>query len=457
MAMAAPKVLDTHHKALSINLEAAIFGSFAEIGAGQEVAHWFLKVGAASGTVAKTISAYDKEVSDDIYGVGSRYVSQERLEAMLDYEWKQLLVQLDKSRGAHTSFFSFVDTVAARNFPGTNYAHGWMGFRFQAEPHAPPNEVILHVNLLDPSNLQQQAAVGILGVNLIYASFHERMDPETFLKGLAHGVAPDRLEIDYIELRGPVFDGTKDRIWDNRAVHARLVLDGLSEGVVFPAGDLLPPTDVFHKKSVVLAPGTFEHVQLFHQDMMRCGIEELAKEPVNEGNNVLGLFCLSSLRVTEPEKISVEDVLQHIEALKKFGHGVLLIRDLELYKMSAFVKRFTPLPVRLVAGISVLVRAFADTYEQSVGSQLEQISLLFAQQTKVYAYPMPEPAVKCWLDDNRVTGWEWTTVNGWVTADQLRMSPPLGDLYRFVLASELLVPLQHGTVEQDNSSATGGS
>jgi hypothetical protein len=453
MAMAGPKVLDTHHKALSINLEAAIFGSFAEIGAGQEVAHWFLKVGAASGTVAKTISAYDKEVSDDIYGVGSRYVSQERLEAMLDYEWKQLLVQLDKSRGAQTCFFSFVDTVSARNFAGTNYSHGWIGLRFQEEPHAAPNEVVLHVNLLDPTNLQQQAAVGILGVNLIYASFHERTDPERFLKGLAQNVAPERLEIDYIELRGPVFDDTPDGTWDDRALHARLVLDGLSEGVVFPAGDLLPPTDLFHKKSVVLAPGTFEHVQPFHPDMMRCGVEELAKEPINAGNNVLGLFCLSSLRVTEPEKIGVEEVLHHIEALHKFGYGVLLIRDRELYKMSAFVKRFTPLPVRLVAGISLLVRAFTDRYEGSVGTRLEGISLMFAQQTKVYAYPMAAPAVKTWLEANGVTGWDWTSVNGWVTADRLRITPPLGHLYQFVLASELLVPLQHASVELDTSAA----
>ena len=453
--MAAPKILDTHHKALSINLEAAIFGSFAEIGAGQEVAHWFLKVGAASGTVAKTISAYDKEVSDDIYGVGSRYVSQERLEAMLDYEWKQLLTQLDNSRGARTSFFSFVDTVAARNFAGTNYAHGWMGLRFQTEPHGAPNEIVLHINLLDPTNLQQQAAVGILGVNLIYAVFHERTDPETFLKGLAQGVAPDRLEIDYIELRGPVFDDPKDSKWDDKAVHARLVLDGLSEGVVFPAGDLLPPTDLFHKKSVVLAPGTFEHVQPFHPDMIRLGVGELAAEPVNAGNNVLGLFCVSSVRSNDAEKISLEEMLQHIEGLRSTGYGVLLIRDRELYKMGAFVNRFTPLPVRMVAGISVLIRAFTDKYEGTFGSRLEGIARMFAQHVKVFAYPMPESAVKEWLEANDVTGWEWTTVNGWVTADRLRIKPPLGHLYQFILASELLVPLQQASAEQEIPSATG--
>ncbi len=332
-----------------------------------------------------------------------------------------------------------------------------MAFGSRRSPAGAPNEVVLHVNLLDPTNLQQQTAVGILGVNLMYAAFHERADPATFLKGLAQNVAPDRLEIDYIDLRGPVFDDPKDKTWDDRAVHARLVLEGLSEGVVFPAGDLMPPMDLFHKQSVVLTPGSFEHVQPFHPEMLRCGVEELAKEPVNTGNSVLGLFCLSSLQVTEPERISVEEVLRRIEALRTFGYGVLLIRDRELYKMSAFVKRFTPLPVRLVAGITLLVRALTYPYEDALGGRLEGISRLFAQHTKVYAYPMPEQAVKDWEKANAVKGWDCTAINGWVTADRLQLSPPLSHLYQFVLAAGLLVPLQQASAEMDISSATSGS
>src|ERR1700752_4576774 len=147
---------DTHHKALTLNLDPSTFGSFAEIGAGQEVARWFLVVGGASSTVAKTISAYDKEVSDDLYGSGSRYVSRQRLEAMLEHEWSELLAQLGKTRGPQTRFFSFVDTVSARNFAGTNEPHGWVGLRLQLRPGGPPNDILLHINLRDASTLPQQ-------------------------------------------------------------------------------------------------------------------------------------------------------------------------------------------------------------------------------------------------------------------------------------------------------------
>src|SRR5580658_556445 len=215
---------DTHHKALTLNLDAAAFGSFAEIGAGQEVSHWFFVVGGASATVAKTISAYDKEVSDDLYGSGSRYVSRQRLEAMLDKEWTQLLAQLDKDRGAKTRFFSFVDTVSARNFAGTNDPHGWVGLRFQLQPGGAPNDVLLHINMRDPTNVLQQEAIGILGVNLIYAAFYELQTKESFLGGVAQDVVKERIEIDYIDLRGPAFES-----WDQRMLLAHLVSAGLAE------------------------------------------------------------------------------------------------------------------------------------------------------------------------------------------------------------------------------------
>src|SRR5690242_14762279 len=183
--MSSTEKLDTHHKALTLNLDPSTFGSFAEIGAGQEVARWFLVVGGASGTVAKSISAYDKEVSDGLYGIGARYVSKERLEAMVDSEWNQLNQQLNKSRGSDTRFFSFVDTISARNYAGTNEPHGWIGLRFQLQPGGQQNDIVLHVNMRDPSNPLEQEAIGILGVNLIYAVFYQLQTKETFLTNVA--------------------------------------------------------------------------------------------------------------------------------------------------------------------------------------------------------------------------------------------------------------------------------
>jgi hypothetical protein len=267
--------LDTHHKALTVNLDTSTFGSFAEIGAGQEVARWFLLVGGASGTVAKTISAYDKEVSDDLYGSGSRYVSKQRLEAMLDNEWTQLLTQLNETRGSRTRFFCFVDTVSARNFAGTNDSHGWIGLRLQSQPGGPPNDILLHINMRDPSNALQQEAVGILGVNLIYAAFYAVQSKESFLESLAQDVVAERIEIDYVDLRGPAFES-----WDRRALHVHLVRTGLAEAVYFPAkGDLVPPTEVLYKKAVVLAPGYFSHTDAVHSQvhlrLLTSAIQEL--------------------------------------------------------------------------------------------------------------------------------------------------------------------------------------
>jgi hypothetical protein len=270
--------LDTHHKALTLNLDPTTFGSFAEIGAGQEVARWFLIVGAASGTVAKTISAYDKEVSDDLYGSGSRYVSMQRLEAMLEQEWAQLLTQLKEARGVTTRFFSFVDTVSARNYAGTNESHGWVGLRFQSQTGGPPSDILLHINLRDSSNLLQQEAVGILGVNLIYAVFHDLATKESFFAGLAQDLSRERIEIDFVEVRGPAFAE-----WDRRTLLAYLVHAGLAEAVFFSStGADVPPTEVLHKRAVVLAPGYFGHMDTAHRQvhaqLLAAEVQELRRE-----------------------------------------------------------------------------------------------------------------------------------------------------------------------------------
>ena len=278
--MPSTEKLDTHRKALSLNLDTSKFGSFAEIGAGQEVARWFLVVGGASGTVAKSISAYDKEVSDSLYGNGSRYVSRQRLEGMLEAEWSQLLYQLDKTRGPDTRFFAFVDTVSARNYAGTNDSHGWVGLRFQSYPGGEPSDILLHINMRDSSNILQQEAIGILGVNLIYAAFYQQQTKESFFEGLAQDVVRERIEIDFADFRGPAFAS-----WDRRTILAYLVHAGLAEAVCFPASDApVPPNEFLHKKAVVLAPGYFGHADPVHAQIHAEALVGLAKVGRNGGS-----------------------------------------------------------------------------------------------------------------------------------------------------------------------------
>ncbi len=441
--MPSTEKLDTHHKALTLNLDPSTFGSFAEIGAGQEVARWFLVVGGASGTVAKSISAYDKEVSDDLYGSGSRYVSRQRLEAMLDNEWAQLLTQLEKTRGSQTRFFSFVDTVSARNYAGTNDPHGWIGLRFQLQPGGPTNDILLHINLRDSSNVLQQEAIGILGVNLIHAAFYQLGTKESFFAGLAQDVPRERIEIDFVDFRGPAFAS-----WDRSTLLAYLVHAGLAEAVFFSStGAAVPPTEALYKKAVVLAPGYFGHVDpahgRIHTQMLAAALEELRKELGETGSQAMGVFCLSAAPLRpEDSAPEVPDLMRRIGALLAQHGEVLLFRQRELYSMTALVNRHTKAPVRFVVGLSLLIRALDDSYFNLEGRRLEALSLLFAQNVRIYAYPMTTVDLRESIGSFSATALEWSETNGWVSAKQLRIAPPLGHLYAYLLASDFLVPMQ---------------
>ena len=393
--------------------------------------------------MAKTISAYDKEVSDDLYGSGSRYVSKQRLEAMLDNEWTQLLTQLSKTRGPQTRFFCFVDTVSARNFAGTNDPHGWIGLRFQLQPGGPPNDILLHINMRDPSNALQQQAIGILGVNLIYAAFYEAAIKESFLESLAQDVVPERIEIDYVDLRGPAFES-----WDRRALLVHLVRAGFAEAVFFPAkGSPLPPTEALHKKAVVLAPGYFGHTDSVHShvhlQLLASAIQELQGDLAETKSAPAGFFCLTvaPLMPEEPAP-EIPDLLGRIDALLAAGGDVLLFRRPELYHMTALVNRHTQAPVRFAGGLSMVIRAFEDIYGNLEGRLLEALARLFAQNVRIYVYPMTAADLQEWLKSASVNGWEWSETNGWVSASQLRRTPPLGHLFAYLLASNFLVPMR---------------
>jgi len=423
--------LDTHQKALAINLDQTIFGSFAEIGAGQEVARWFLQVGAASGTVAKTVSAYDKEVSDDLYGSGTRYVSMQRLESMLDCEWNQLLAQLRESRGPTTRFFSFADTISARNFAGTNECHGWMGIRFQDRPGGDPHDVFMHVNLRDTSNLAQQEVVGILGVGLIYAAFHQRETQESFLRALREHRNMQRVEIDFMEVRGPAFES-----WNSRGLLLALVQQGLAEAIVLPAGSRSgPPSEILRKRPIVLAPLTVEDPQLIHSGILSRAMNALTAEAGEAAREPLGLVAVSA---APPEPLELS---RSLELLHNLGADVLVSSYSEFYRMTSFVNRYTQAPVRFALGLPALIHIFSEAHGQLEGRLLEGLSRLFTQNVRAYVFPLAVAALKDLLNSTLAPAWQWEATDGWVSADQLQPPPPLGHLYAYLIASRFIVPM----------------
>src|SRR6186713_1407412 len=321
--------LDTHQKALAINLDPRRYGTFAEIGAGQEVVRWFFRVGGAAGTIAKSISAYDMAVSDAIYGQTQRYVARQRLESMLNYEHELNIKRLRDARGDTTSFFAFADTVSARNFKGTNECHGWMGVRFQAHPRDQDSQIILHVRMLDTENALQQEALGIVGVNLLYGAFFLNHEPEKLVESLLDSLTTRRIEIDMIEFSGIAF-----RHVDNRVMSLRLVQLGLSSAAMFSAtGEVLQPSEVLYKKPILVERGSFRPVTHVNVDMLQCASQQFAQHVANRAEGeptpeVVSLMELTmrNLRSTGGEHgdIDYADFLARADVLAATGATVLI-------------------------------------------------------------------------------------------------------------------------------------
>src|SRR5216117_3449784 len=245
--------IGTDEKALEMNLDPTKYGTFAEIGAGQEVARRFFRVGGAAGTIAKTMSAYDMTFSDAIYGPADRYVSRVRLQTMLDHEYDLLIERLDRKFGAEKTFFVFADTVAARSFKERNESHGWLGVRFQSQPRAQPSQIIIHVRLLDEGNVEQQEALGVIGVNLLHGAFYD-CQPEKLISSLQENLASGRIEVDMIKFSGPLFQNV-----DNRLMSLQLVSQGLTNAVMFKAdGETVQPAEVFYKRRSWLSAAVFD-------------------------------------------------------------------------------------------------------------------------------------------------------------------------------------------------------
>ncbi len=378
-----------HEKAVQINLDKLFYGTFAEIGAGQEVARWFFRVGGASGTLAKTISAYDMAFSDAIYGKGERYVSLPRLQNMLDYEFRLLIERLGEKRGAQTSFFVFSDTVSARNYLGTNECHGWMGVKFQLQPQADPSEIIIHVNMLDKENLQQQEALGIVGVNLTYGAFYLHSEPEKLIASLLDGLSTSRIEVDMIKFLGPYFNNV-----DNRLMALQLVEKGLSNAALIGAnGDVLQPSEVLHKKPILVERGSFRPVTFVNLDMLDGARQQFLSDTEMKREEIVELMEITMSNLLTTGAIDHRDFLARADTINAVGKMVLISNYAEYYKLAAYFQRYTKSRIGIVLGIPNLKELFDQKYYEMLdGGILESFGRLFKNDLKLYVYPFLDPA-----------------------------------------------------------------
>ncbi|CAM4189948.1 TonB-dependent receptor [Cytophagaceae bacterium 50C-KIRBA] len=380
------KSIGTKQKALQINLDRSIYGSFAEIGAGQDVAANFFKAGGASGTIAKTISAYDMAFSDAIYGEeeSGKYVCEPRLMKMLNREFKLLKVRLTESAD-EKRFFSFADTVSALNYQKDNDAHGWVGLRFQLSPNGPVNDVVIHINMLDNDNILQQQALGIIGVNLIYGCYHYHADPEKILVSLLDDLSPDRIEIDMIRFEGPDFKEV-----DNRLMSLYLVKHGFTQAALFgPDGNVMQPYDALSKKHIVAIRGRFRPVTNIFSDMVRKGIKQFENEADIDDDKICVVSELT-LRNLENEgnHINEKDFLDRVDILCSLGQTVLISNFHEYFKLVAYLSKFSRLKMALIMGMPNLDYIFEEKhYTQYPGGILTAFASLFGLKIKLYLYP----------------------------------------------------------------------
>ncbi|HWU32787.1 MAG TPA: hypothetical protein VN108_07935 [Marmoricola sp.] len=388
--------IDTHAKALQVNLDASKYGTFAEIGAGQEVARWFFRVGGAAGTVAKAMSAYDMTFSDAIYGKAPRYVSRERLVTMLDHEYELLITRLSEKRGATTRFFVFADTVAAKSYRGTGECHGWMGIRFQPEPGCDtPSDVVLHVRMWDKDNPRQQEAIGIVGTNLIYAALYLRDDLEKFVQSLADNVGADRIEVDMLKFSGPAFAHA-----DNRLMSLHLVRHGLTNAVMFgPGGDVLQPSEVLYKKAILVERGSFRPVTHVNVDMLNCACAQFMQEPAVQGKDIMVLMEITMNNLLADGALDPADFLSRVDLLGDIGCTVLISNYSEYYRLTSYFRRYTKEMIGVAMGINNLLEIFNEKYyEHLEGGILENFGRLFRNAVRLYVYPMQQVAYDRYLD-----------------------------------------------------------
>jgi len=383
------KIKDPQQKALVLNLDKKIYGTIAEIGAGQETARWFFRVGGAAGTIAKAMSAYSMKFSDAIYGTCQRYVSRDRLRSMLDHEYQLLLERLDDSMGSASTFFVFANTVAARSFTYKTDGHGWLGILFQRVPSEEPSRIDIHISLHGKQNVQDQETLGVLGVNLIYGAMTLHKDPEELIRSLLDQLYNELVEIDMIEFTGPAFDQV-----DNRLMALRLVQHGVSNAAMFTAdGHVAQISDELYNKAVLLGRSRFRPPTNFTIDLLECAHKAFIEESGVSTDEVIELSEMTLANLfEEADDIDVQDFLHRADILCSLGKNVLISNYGEYYKLAQFLFRYTSKPIAFTMGLPSLQEIFDEKYyTELAGGILESFGRMFKHDLKLYVSPMLEP------------------------------------------------------------------
>jgi len=412
--------LPVNRKALDLNLDGSVYGTFAEIGAGQEVARRFFHVGAAAGTVAKTMSAYDMTFSDAIYGPVQRYVSRERLSGMLGHEYTLLRERLDAKMGAEKTFFVFADTVAVCSFHRHNESHGWMGIRFQTAPRGGVNEIIIHVRMLDAESTAQQEAIGIIGVNLIYGAFRFHGETEKLIGSLLDDLTAKRIEVDMIRFSGPDFAGV-----DNRLMSLQLVARGLGRAAMFRAdGEVVQPSEELYKRAVLVERGSFRPVTHVTHEMLRCAHEAFAPREQEAPRGVLTLAEITMENLLSTGQLDPQDFLDRTDILGALGQTVLVSSFGEYFRLVDYIARYTDQAIGLALGVPALEEIFREKYYTGLeGGILEGLGRLFKKNVRLYAYPRR-------ARDGKI-----------ITADNFRVEARLAHLYDYLRENDFIVPV----------------
>jgi len=419
-------------KALRINLNENIYGTFSEIGAGQETVRNFFRAGGASGTIAKTMSAYDKDFSDSIYGVepDGRYVTESRLKRMLSHEIGLIEERITRAKHPNRLFFSYANTVTTIDFAKKYKGHGWVGIRYQVEPNGAYNEITLHVRFHENEATLQQNTLGVMGVNLIYGAYYKFNEPKKLLRYLYDHIDEDKIEIDTINFSGPQFEKV-----DNRLMSLQLVKNGMTEAIMFgPDGNNILPAAILYKKNILALRGSFRPVTKVNIDMYEKSLEMFKKEKRVDEDNTLVVFEITLSNLRAEGEINEEDFMSRARLLCSLGHTVMISNFQEYYKLVEYFSAFTKKRMGLALGVNNLIDIFDEKYYRHLsGGILEAFGKLFFKDLRVYLYPMLNPK----------TG-EYTN------SENLKVHPRMKELYKFFKYNGKVVDIEDFNKEHLN-------